>query len=168
MPIEAFKDFDEHRIDTGETERACWTAGPGSPLLLLRGYPQTHVIWHKIVARLARRFTITATDLRGYGDSGKPASGPETSHLPYSKRAMAADQVAVMKHLGFERFDVCGHDRGGRVAHRMALDHPECVQRLAVLDIVPTYKIYNEADRRIAEDYYHWFFLIQTLIIRNG
>ncbi len=168
MPIEAFKDFDEHRMDTGETERACWTAGPGSPLLLLRGYPQTHVISDKIVARLARRYTITATDLRGYGDSGKPASGPETSHLPYSKRAMAADQVAVMKHLGFERFDVCRHDRGGRVARRMALDHPECVQRLAVLDIVPTYKIYNEADRRIAEDYYHWFFLIQTLIIRNG
>ncbi|MFT7571253.1 MAG: haloacetate dehalogenase [Paracoccaceae bacterium] len=159
--MEAFKNFDEHRIDTGETEIACWTGGSGPPLLLLHGYPQTHVMWHKIVRRLAQRYTIVTPDLRGYGDSGKPASGPETSHQPYSKRAMAADQVAVMHHLGFERFDVCGHDRGGRVAHRMALDHTECVQRLAVLDIVPTYKIYTEADRRIAEDYYHWFFLIQ-------
>lgn len=159
--MEAFNDFDEHRIDTGETEIACWAGGAGPPLLLLHGYPQTHVMWHKIVSRLAQRFSIVAADLRGYGDSGKPASGPETSHLPYSKRSMAADQVAVMRHLGFERFDVCGHDRGGRVAHRMALDHPDCVQRLAVLDIVPTYKIYTEADRRIAEDYYHWFFLIQ-------
>lgn len=159
--MEAFQDFDDHRIDTGDTEIACWTGGSGPPLLLLHGYPQTHVMWHKIVRRLAERFTVVATDLRGYGDSGKPESGPETSHMPYSKRAMAADQVAVMRHLGFEKFDVCGHDRGGRVAHRMALDHVECVQRLAVLDIVPTYKIYNEADRRIAEDYYHWFFLIQ-------
>jgi haloacetate dehalogenase len=159
--MEAFKDFHEHRIDTGETEIACWAGGSGPPLLLLHGYPQTHVMWHKIVSQLAENHTIVATDLRGYGDSGKPASGPETSHEPYSKRAMAADQVAVMQHLGFEQFDVCAHDRGGRVAHRMALDHPECIQRLAVLDIVPTYKIYNETDRRIAEDYYHWFFLIQ-------
>lgn len=159
--MDAFKDFDEHRIDTGETEIACWTGGDGPPLLLLHGYPQTHVMWHKIVDRLARRYTVVAADLRGYGDSGKPASGPETSHLPYSKRSMAADQVAVMRQLGFERFDVCGHDRGGRVAHRMALDHPDRVARIAVLDIVPTYKIYTEADRRIAEDYYHWFFLIQ-------
>ena len=161
VSMEAFKDFNQFRVDTGETEIACWTGGSGAPLLLLHGYPQTHVMWHKIVARLTQKFTVVATDLRGYGDSGKPASGPEASHLPYSKRVMAADQVAVMDHLGFERFDVCGHDRGGRVAHRLALDHVERVKRIAVLDIVPTYKIYNEANRRIAEDYYHWFFLIQ-------
>lgn len=159
--MEAFKAFEAHRIDTGETEIACWVGGSGPPLLLLHGYPQTHVMWHKIIPRLANRYTIVAPDLRGYGDSGKPESGPETSHAPYSKRAMAADQVHVMRHLGFERFDVCGHDRGGRVAHRMVLDHPECIGRLAVLDIVPTYKIYTETDRQIAEDYYHWFFLIQ-------
>lgn len=159
--MEAFREFEEHRIDTGETEIACWVGGSGPPLLLLHGYPQTHVMWHKIVLRLAKRYTIVVPDLRGYGDSGKPESGPETSHAPYSKRSMAADQVHVMRHLGFERFDVCGHDRGGRVAHRMALDHPEAIGRLAVLDIVPTYKIYTETDRHIAEDYYHWFFLIQ-------
>lgn len=159
--MEIFKDFAEHRVDTGETEIACWTAGSGAPLLLLHGYPQTHVMWHKIVSRLARNFTVVAADLRGYGDSGKPPSGPETSHQPYSKRAMAADQIAVMRHFGFDSFDVCGHDRGGRVAHRLALDHPEAVKRLAVLDIVPTHKIYTETNRRIAEDYYHWFFLIQ-------
>lgn len=156
-----FNEFTEHRVDAGDTEIACWTAGAGAPLLLLHGYPQTHVMWHKIAGRLAQNFTVVAADLRGYGDSGKPASGPDTSHQPYSKRAMAADQVAVMTHFGFDSFDVCGHDRGGRVAHRLALDHPRAVKRIAVLDIVPTYKIYTEADRKIAEDYYHWFFLIQ-------
>lgn len=159
--MKPFDNFSEHRVDTGETDIACWTGGSGAPLLLLHGYPQTHVMWHKIVDRLARNFTVVASDLRGYGDSGKPASGPETSHAPYSKRAMAADQIAVMKYFGFEKFDICGHDRGGRVAHRLALDHPGAVSRLAVLDIVPTYKIYTEANRKIAEDYYHWFFLIQ-------
>lgn len=156
-----FETFTAHTIDVGETEIACWTKGSGAPLLLLHGYPQTHVMWHKIADRLAETFTVVASDLRGYGDSGKPASGPETKHLPYAKRTMAADQVAVMKHFGFDRFAVCGHDRGGRVAHRMALDHPAAVTRVAVLDIVPTHKIYTEANRQIAEDYYHWFFLIQ-------
>lgn len=160
-PLANFEDFTAHRVDTGATEIACWTGGSGPPLLLLHGYPQTHVMWHKIADRLAQNFTVIASDLRGYGDSGKPESGPETSHAPYSKREMATDQVAVMKHFGHTEFDVCGHDRGGRVAHRLALDHGEAVKRLAVLDIVPTYKIYTEADRRIAEDYYHWFFLIQ-------
>lgn len=133
--------------------------GSGVPLLLLHGYPQTHVIWHKIAPRLAQHFTVIATDLRGYGDSGKPDGGDDHAH--YSKRVMAADQVAVMQHFGYERFFVAGHDRGGRVAHRMALDHPARVRRLAVLDIAPTHFMYTTTDMDFARAYYHWFFLIQ-------
>ena len=156
-----FEEFTHQRIETGETEISYWVGGTGAPLLLLHGYPQTHVMWHKIAGRLARNYTVVAADLRGYGDSGKPSSGPDVFHLPYSKHKMAADMVTVLRYLVFEKFNVCGHDRGGRVAHRMALDHPDKVLRIAVLDIVPTYKIYMETDRHIAEDYYHWFFLIQ-------
>lgn len=130
-------------------------AGEGPPLLLLHGYPQTHLIWRKVAPALARDFTVVLTDLRGYGDSGRPDDGD------YSKRAMAADQVAVMRGLGFERFFVAGHDRGGRVAHRMALDHPGAVARLAVLDIAPTLHMYRATDQAFATAYYHWFFLIQ-------
>lgn len=133
--------------------------GKGPPLLLLHGYPQTHVMWHKIAPALAERFTVVACDLRGYGDSSKPPGGD--NHEAYSKRAMALDQMEVMAHLGFERFAVVGHDRGGRVAHRMALDHPARVSRFAVLDIVPTRKMYSETNQSFATDYYHWFFLIQ-------
>lgn len=133
--------------------------GSGPPLLLLHGHPQTHLIWHRLAAPLAERFTVVATDLRGYGDSGKPASDPE--HHGYSKRVMAADQVAVMRALGFERFRVCGHDRGGRVAHRMAMDHAERVERLMLLDIAPTLAMYEQTDRAFATAYFHWFFLIQ-------
>jgi haloacetate dehalogenase len=133
--------------------------GSGAPLLLLHGYPQTHVIWHKIAPRLAEHFTVIATDLRGYGDSGKPDGG--ANHEQYSKRVMAADQVAVMQQFGFEQFFVAGHDRGGRVAHRMALDHPARVRRLAVLDIAPTHFMYTTTDMEFARAYYHWFFLIQ-------
>jgi haloacetate dehalogenase len=133
--------------------------GEGPPLLLLHGYPQNHVMWHKIAARLARRFTVVATDLRGYGDSGKPLSDSE--HMPYSKRVMARDQVAVMARLGFESFFVAGHDRGARVAHRMALDHPKQVKKLAVLDIVPTRTVYETIDQNMGTAYFHWFFLIQ-------
>jgi haloacetate dehalogenase len=133
--------------------------GSGAPLLLLHGYPQTHVIWHKIAPRLAEHFTVIATDLRGYGDSGKPDGG--ANHEQYSKRVMAADQVAVMQHFCFEQFFVAGHDRGGRVAHRMALDHPARVRRLAVLDIAPTHFMYTTTDMEFARAYYHWFFLIQ-------
>ena len=133
--------------------------GAGRPLLLLHGYPQTHVIWHKIAPALAEHFTVVAADLRGYGDSGKPAGGPD--HAGYSKRAMAADQAALMTQLGFEGFCVAGHDRGGRVAHRMALDYPGRVRRLAVLDIAPTHHMYTTADMDFARAYYHWFFLIQ-------
>jgi haloacetate dehalogenase len=134
--------------------------GDGPPLLLLHGYPQTHVMWHKLAPLLTRDFTIVATDLRGYGDSSKPDGGPD--HVGYSKRAMAQDQIEVMSQLGFERFVVVGHDRGGRVAHRMALDHPDRVKKLAVLDIVPTHRLYRDSAREFATAYFWWYFLIQS------
>ena len=154
-----FEGFASRDIPTGETVIRAVTGGSGPPLLLLHGYPQTHAIWHRVAPSLAERFTVVASDLRGYGDSGKPPSDPE--HLAYSKRTMAADQVELMRILGFERFFVAGHDRGGRVAHRMALDSPEAVLKLAVLDIVPTHKIFATVDKDLATGYYHWFFLIQ-------
>jgi haloacetate dehalogenase len=127
-------------------------------LLLLHGYPQTHAMWHKLAPRLSGHYNVVATDLRGYGDSGKPATDAE--HMPYSKRVMAADQVAVMRALGHERFLVVGHDRGARVAHRMAVDHPDAVSRLAVLDIAPTLAMYENTTEAFARAYWHWFFLI--------
>jgi haloacetate dehalogenase len=135
-------------------------AGQGPPLLLLHGYPQTHVMWHKVAPKLSDQFTVVLSDLRGYGDSSKPAT--RADHSPYSKRQMANDQVALMRSLGFSSFYVAGHDRGGRVAHRMALDHPAAVQKLAVLDIAPTYSMYKSTDMEFAKAYYHWFFLIQA------
>jgi len=133
--------------------------GNGPPLLLLHGYPQTHVMWHKIAPALAEHYTVVACDLRGYGDSSKPES--DDLHLTYSKRAMAADQVAVMSALGFERFRIAGHDRGGRVTHRLCLDHPDRVIRAAVLDIIPTPEVFKRLNKLVATAYYHWFFLIQ-------
>ena len=133
--------------------------GSGPPVLLLHGHPQTHVTWRKIAPQLAREHTVVAPDLRGYGDSSKPDGGP--SHVNYSKRAMAADQVALMARLGFARFGVVGHDRGGRVAHRMALDHAGAVERLAVLDIAPTLTMYERTDMEFARRYFWWFLLIQ-------
>lgn len=133
--------------------------GNGPPLLLLHGYPQTHVMWHKVAPLLAKDFTIIATDLRGYGDSSKPPGG--TDHSGYSKRAMAQDQVEVMSRLGYETFFVAGHDRGGRVAHRMALDQTDRVVKLALLDIVPTHRLYRDSTREFATAYFWWFFLIQ-------
>jgi haloacetate dehalogenase len=127
--------------------------------LLLHGNPQTHVMWHLVAPRLAEDFTVIATDLRGYGDSSKPEGGED--HTPYSKRAMALDQVEVMRHFGFERFALCGHDRGGRVGYRMALDNPGVVTRLAVLDIVPTWEAFSRADMAFGLSYWHWFFLAQ-------
>jgi len=135
------------------------TGGSGPPLLLLHGYPETHIMWRKVAPQLARKFTVVAADLRGYGDSSKPAGGE--THSGYSKRAMAQDQVEVMNSLGFQKFWVVGHDRGGRVAHRMALDHPDSVQKLAVLDIVPTYKIYHSVTKELATSNFHWFLLAQ-------
>jgi haloacetate dehalogenase len=133
--------------------------GSGPPLLLLHGHPQTHVCWHKIAGRLAEHFTVVLTDLRGYGDSSKPPGGER--HVNYSPRAMARDQLEVMRRLGFERFAVAGHDRGARVAHRMALDAPEAIARLAVLDIAPTLTMYARTDMAFAVRYVWWFFQIQ-------
>ena len=133
--------------------------GAGPPVLLLHGFPQSHVMWHRIAPELAREHTVVAADLRGYGDSDRPDAGAD--HAGYAFRAMAADQVGLMAALGFDRFTVIGHDRGARVTHRMALDHPERVERLALLDILPTAYVYANVDRTFATAYYHWFFLIQ-------
>ncbi len=153
------EDFEPLRIATEGAEINLVKGGDGPPLLLLHGYPQTLAMWHKVMPGLAERFTVVASDLRGYGDSSKPPGGDD--HAGYAKRAMALDQVEVMRALGFERFFVAGHDRGGRVAHRMALDHADAVTRLAILDIVPTHKIFATTDKALATAYYHWFFLIQ-------
>jgi haloacetate dehalogenase len=154
-----FPGFEQRRIRTAGTEINLVLGGKGPPLLLLHGYPQTHAIWHRVAPELARRFTVVAADLRGYGDSSKPHGTPD--HATYSKRAMAQDQVDVMRALGFESFCVVGHDRGARVAHRMALDHPKRVTKLVVLDIVPTRTMYSRVSREFAKAYYHWFFLLR-------
>ncbi len=154
-----FDGFETRRIATSGAEINLRLGGSGPPLLLLHGYPQTHVMWHRVAPYLAERFTVVAADLRGYGDSAKPPSDPP--HATYSKRAMARDQVEVMSSLGFERFAAVGHDRGARVTHRMALDHPDRVERAAVLDICPTLAMYERTDMAFASGYYHWFFLIQ-------
>jgi len=154
-----FEGFELRRLRVGEVDINLRIGGRGPALLLLHGYPQTHVMWHKVAPSLAERFTVVCPDMRGYGDSCKPESGPD--HAAYSKRAMAGDQVAVMSKLGFERFSVVGHDRGARVTHRLLLDHGERVDKAAVLDIAPTLDMYARTDRTFAEAYYHWFFLIQ-------
>ncbi len=154
-----FDGFERRRIDAGEVTINAVVGGSGPPLLLLHGYPQTHVMWRKIAPALAERFTVVATDLRGYGDSGKPTG--DSRHETYSKRRMAEDQVTVMAFLGYRRFRVAGHDRGGRVVHRMCLDHPDRVERAAVLDIVPTHTIFANLNRDVAYGYYHWLFLSQ-------
>ena len=131
----------------------------GPPLLLLHGFPQSHVLWQRVARRLAPHFRLVMPDLRGYGRSDKPHG--EADHANYSKRTMAADALALMQHLGHERFFVAGHDRGARVAHRLALDHPAAVERLAVIDIAPTLDMYDATDMAFARAYYHWFHLIQ-------
>jgi haloacetate dehalogenase len=156
---ELFPGFESRRIKTPTSTIHCVHGGSGPPLLLLHGYPQTHAIWHKIAARLAERFTVVCADLRGYGDSDKPEG--DEAHETYSKRAMAQDMVGLMRALGFERFRVAGHDRGGRVAHRLGLDHPHVVEKLAVLDISPTRTMFAQATAAFASAYYHWFFLSQ-------
>ena len=154
-----FEGFELSMVDAGGTQVRVRHGGSGPPLLLLHGNPQTHVMWHLIAPRLAEDFTIVATDLRGYGDSSKPPTTP--NHSPYSKREMAKDQIEVMRELGFERFSVCGHDRGGRVAYRMALDHPDRVVKLAILDIIPTGEAFRRADMAFGLGYWHWFFYAQ-------
>lgn len=153
-----FDGFRDVRIPVDGVEIAAWVGGSGPPMLLLHGYPQTRAIWHKIAPRLAQRYTVVAADLRGYGDSGKPESTPD--HVPYSKRAMAADQVGLMRVLGHERFFLAGHDRGGRVAHRLAVDHAPSVAKVVVLDIAPTLAMYEQTTNAFARAYWHWFFLI--------
>ncbi|WP_133649928.1 alpha/beta fold hydrolase [Paraburkholderia flava] len=155
----SFEDFVPFSVAVGDVEIHGVKGGDGPPLLLLHGHPQTHLIWARCAAQLAQHFTVIATDLRGYGASSKPPS--DETHAAYSKRAMAADQVAVMRHFGFERFLVCAHDRGARVAHRMALDYPDAVERLMLLDIAPTLAMYEATDRTFATLYFHWFLLIQ-------
>jgi haloacetate dehalogenase len=157
--MDFFPGFRRFRLTTSGAEINGVVGGSGSPVLLLQGWPQTHVEWRHVAPMLAQRFTVVATDLRGYGDSSKPPGGE--SHAGYSKRAMAQDQVEVMRQLGFQRFAVVGHDRGGRVACRMALDHPQAVTRLALLDIVPTRTVYTQVSKNLATWYFHWFFLIQ-------
>lgn len=154
-----FEGFDRRCIDAGEVEINTLVAGDGPPLLLLHGYPQSHVMWRKVAPALAERFTVVVTDLRGYGDSGKPPG--DEAHENYSKRRMAADQVNVMAALGFEEFQVAGHDRGGRVTHRMCLDHSARIRRACVMDIVPTHTIFANLNKDVAYGYYHWLFLSQ-------
>jgi haloacetate dehalogenase len=152
-----FPGFQTRTIQTSDVAIHTVHGGSGPPLLLIHGSPQSHVEWHKIAPRLAEKFTVVMTDLRGYGDSSKPPGRDD--HANYSKRAMAVDQIEVMHTLGFNRFAVAGHDRGARVAWRLAVEHPEVVTRAAVLDVVPL--PYSMMTREFATEYYHWFFLIQ-------
>lgn len=154
-----FEGFDERHIETDETRILVRTAGSGPPVLLLHGYPQTSAMWCRVAPRLMGTFTVVCADLRGYGRSGKPES--DARHAAYSKRAMAKDMVEVMAALGFRSFAVAGHDRGGRVTHRLCLDHPDRVTRAAVLDIVPTRTLFERTNQALATGYYHWYFLIQ-------
>lgn len=151
--------FERHDVDVDGVRIHAVVGGEGPPVLLLHGYPQNHVMWHRVAPRLADRHTVVLADLRGYGESSRPASEPD--HVSYAKRAMAADQVGLMHQLGFETFALVGHDRGARVAHRLCLDHPEAVSRVALLDIVPTRHVFTHVDRALAQTYYHWFFLAQ-------
>jgi haloacetate dehalogenase len=151
--------FATSEILTGETSIFVRSQGSGPPMLLLHGFPQTHLMWRGVAPLLARNFTVVCADLRGYGLSGCPVSTPD--HTPYAKRSMAQDMVTVMEQLGFPRFSVAGHDRGGRVAYRMALDHPDRVDRLAVLDVLPTETVWERADARFALAFWPWSLLAQ-------
>jgi haloacetate dehalogenase len=154
-----FEGFDSQPVTVAETEIFARTGGEGPPVLLLHGYPQTHVIWSQVAEDLARDFTVIAPDLRGYGASGKPPT--DSNHEPYSKRAMARDMVELMSALGHEQFFLAGHDRGARVAYRLTLDHPDRVSRLATMDIIPTLDQFNQVTRSSAKGSYHWYFLVQ-------
>jgi haloacetate dehalogenase len=154
-----FEAFESVDVEVDGVRLQARVGGSGPAVLLLHGFPQTSVMWHRVADRLGAAHTVVAPDLRGYGDSARPLSGDD--HAAYSFRAMAADGAGLMHALGHERFAVVGHDRGARVAHRMGLDHPDAVERLAVLDIVPTRHVYANVDRRLATSYYHWFFFIQ-------
>jgi haloacetate dehalogenase len=157
--VSRLEDFTTTEIDTGATTIFVRSSGTGNPVLLLHGFPETHLMWREIAPILARDFTVVCADLRGYGGSGCPASAPD--HEPYTKRAMARDMVRVMERLGFRRFSIAGHDRGGRVAYRLALDHPDRIERLAVLDILPTETVWARADERFAMGFWPWILLAQ-------
>ena len=154
-----FRDFDltTHRVQDGTLRLR--TAGSGPPLLLLHGNPQTHAMWHAVAPALAERFTVVAPDLRGYGESFKPP--PSADHAPYAKSSMARDMAELMTALGHDRFQVVAHDRGARVAHRLAIDHPARIERLCVMDIVPTIEHFERTDMAFALGYYHWFWFAQ-------
>ncbi|MEM9209624.1 MAG: alpha/beta hydrolase [Pseudomonadota bacterium] len=154
-----FQAFEKRHIRVNGVSICCRTGGQGPGLLLLHGHPQTHVIWHRVAEQLARSFTVVAADLRGYGDSEKP---PASTHAgSYAKRVMAQDQLELMQALGFERFSVLAHDRGARVAHRLAVDHAATVERMVLLDIAPTLAMYEQTSETFARAYWHWFFLIR-------
>ncbi len=154
--------FDGFKLETATVEGGTMRlrrGGSGPPLLLLHGNPQTHAMWHAVAPALAAHFTVVCPDLRGYGGSFKPPASKD--HLPYAKRTMATDMVQLMRKLGFSQFDVVGHDRGARVSHRLALDHPACVRRLMLLDIIPTIEHFERADMAFGLGYYHWFWFAQ-------
>ncbi|MEH2488834.1 alpha/beta fold hydrolase [Bradyrhizobium sp. AZCC 2230] len=153
-----FDQFHRHDIETGEARIACFVGGDGPPLLLLHGYPQTHIAWHRIAPLLAQNYTVVATDLRGYGESRGPLQGPSSD---YSKRAMARDQIAVMDRLGFGRFGVIGHDRGARVGYRLVLDHPGRVNAFVSLTVIPSSEVWSRVDKAFALGAYHWFLFAQ-------
>ncbi len=154
-----FEGFTQRRVDVAAGIINARIGGEGPPLLLLHGFPQTHVMWHAVAPTLAERFTVVCADLPGYGDSSKPED--DARHAGYAKRAVARDMVELMAEFGFERFQLGAHDRGGRVAHRLALDHADRVERLALLDIVPTRTLFEATNMALAMGYYHWFFLAQ-------
>jgi haloacetate dehalogenase len=151
--------FKVHKVKTTGATLHTVVGGSGPPLLLIHGAPLTHLSWYRVAPELAKKYTVIAPDLRGYGDSSKPEDGDK--HINYSKRTMATDKVELMHHFGFDRFAVVGHDRGGRVAHRLALDHPEAVTRVSVLDIVPTYYLYTHVTKAFVDAYFHWFLFIR-------
>jgi haloacetate dehalogenase len=151
--------FRVEKVVTSGAELHSVIGGSGPPLLLIHGAPLTHLSWFRVAPELAKNYTVVAADLRGYGDSSKPADGDK--HINYSKRSMAQDQIELMKHFGFNRFAVVGHDRGGRVAHRLALDHPQAVTRAAVLDIVPTHYLYTHVTKAFVDAYFHWFLYLR-------
>ena len=155
-----FKNFIRRKVSATGARINLVTGGRGPAVLLLHGYPETHAMWHKVAPALARDYTVVCADLRGYGDSSKPKGLPD--HSNYSKRAMARDMAEVMTRLGHRRFHLVGHDRGGRVAHRLARDHGKRVRSLAVLDISPTLRVFQNTDMALARAFYHWFFLIQA------
>lgn len=154
-----FPHFKQSQIDVNGVTLNYVMAGEGPPLLLLHGHPQTLAIWHKVAGELAKHFTVVAADLRGYGDSSKPEGAAD--HSTYSKRSMAKDSVELMQKLGFDTFHLCGHDRGGRTGHRLAIDHPNVLRSLTVLDIAPTLAMYEKTDIALARSYFHWFLMLQ-------